>query len=127
METKEYYKKIKELQLDGTLNSIHEEIRLYEKKEFEKKRHDPNYELVCIHFIDRLMIALNAPFELIDQINFYYWELLAHDEEFRESKDKYENYVKSIEYLDFKESLMNVDKNQLNKSVKEIEEFIKNL
>lgn len=129
MEIKEYYKKIKDLQLNGTLNVIREEIRLHDKEEFEKKRHDSNYKLVCVHFIDRLMIALDAPLELIEQINYCHWELSVHDKEFGESKEKYENHVKSIEASEFKESLVkatsNVDKDQLNKRVTEVEELIK--
>lgn len=129
MEIKEYYNKIKELQLDGTLNKIREEIRLHDKSEIAKRYQDSNYKMQTIHFLDRLMILLDADPKLGDQISYYYWELLVKDKEFRKSKDEYDNYVKDIEASELKEmfSGINTTKERVQEARDLIEKFLKNL
>lgn len=129
MEIKEYYNKIKELQLDGTLNKIREEIRLHDKTEITKHYQDPNYKMQTMHFLDRLMILLDADPKLGDQISYYYWELLVKDKEFRKSKDEYDNYVKDIEASELKEMFSGITttKERVQEARDLIEKFLKNL
>jgi uncharacterized protein YjgD (DUF1641 family) len=129
MEIKEYYNKIKELQLDGTLNKIREEIRLHDKYEIAKRYQDSHYKMQTIHFLDRLMILLDADPKLGDQISYYYWELLVKDKEFRKSKDEYDNYVKDIELSERKEMFSGITttKETVQEARDLIEKFLKNL
>lgn len=122
METKEYYQKIKELQLDGTLNTIREEIRLHYVSEFKKHSETPNYKMVHIHLHDRLMELLGADSKLDDQISYYYYELIVNDEDFKNSVQEYNDKVEAIENSkrkkDFSDIVISKD------TLKEIEEFI---
>lgn len=128
MEIVEYYHKIKELQLNGTLNNIYEEIRLHDKSEAEKFYHDRNYKMKCIHFYDRLMDILKVGPELGDQIAYYYYQLLINDKEFRKSKDKYDKYVEDIETKERKNLFADIKKDKIDKAeMDKINNFIKNL
>ena len=89
METKDYYNKIKELQLNGTLNIIREEIRLHYVSEFKKFSELPKYDMVHIHLHDRLMKLLGADSKLDDQISYCYYQLMVNDEEFKTSLKDY--------------------------------------
>jgi hypothetical protein len=123
MEIKEYYQKIKELQLDGTLNTIREEIRLHYVSEFKKQSETPNHKMVHIHLNDRLMELLGADSKLDDQISYYYYELMVNDEDFKNSVQEYNDKVEAIKNSkrkkDFSDIVISKD------TLKDIEEFIK--
>ena len=129
MKTKKYYYKIKELQLDGTLNKVREEIRLHDKSEIAKHYENPHYKIQIIHFLDKLMILLDADPKLGDQISYYYWKLLMDDEEFKKSKKEYDDYVKNIEASECQEmfSEINTTKEKVQEAKELIKKFLKDL
>ena len=122
METKEYYQKIKEFQLDGTLNTIREEIRLHYVSEFKKHSETPNYKMVHIHLHDRLMGLLGADSKLDDQISYYYYELMVNDEEFKSSLQEYNDKVEAIENSERGEGFSNIVVSE--DKLQEIEEWV---
>ena len=122
MEVTEYYKKIKELQLDGTLNVIREEIRLHYVSEFKKHSETPNYKMAHIHLHDRLMELLGADSKLDDQISYYYYELMVNDEEFKSSLQEYIDKVEAIENSEREEGFSNIVVSE--DKLQEIEEWV---
>ncbi len=122
MKVTEYYKKIKDLQLDGTLNVIREEIRLHYVSEFKKHSETPNYKIVHIHLHDRLMELLGADSKLDDQISYYYYELMVNDEEFKSSLQEYNDKVEAIENSEREEGFSNIVVSE--DELQEIEELV---
>ena len=122
MKVTEYYKKIKDLQLDGTLNVIREEIRLHYVSEFKKHIETPNYKIVHIHLHDRLMELLGADSKLDDQISYYYYELMVNDEEFKSSLQEYNDKVEAIENSEREEGFSNIVVSE--DELQEIEEWV---
>lgn len=90
----DYKKIIKELQLNGTLNDIREEIRLHYNKEFS--REDKEREIVHMHFINVLMDRQGFNPKHKEQINLAHYNLSMEDKEFMTSRREYQDRVDAI-------------------------------